>query len=80
LNKKWRRFSRKAIQGLFSSDLIVREDEIREDLVRRELQEETLWRQKSRIHWLREGDKNTRFFHNSLTQRRNMNRIVSIQA
>jgi hypothetical protein len=55
----------KGIQGLFSSKLIVREAEIREDPIRRERYEEILWRQKIRIHWLREGDKNTHFFHNS---------------
>jgi hypothetical protein len=33
----------KGIQGLFSSNLIVREDEIREYLARREHQEDTMW-------------------------------------
>ncbi|MQL98150.1 hypothetical protein Taro_030854 [Colocasia esculenta] len=36
------------------------------------LQEERLWRQKSRLKWLKDGDKNTKFFHAyALTQRRN---------
>jgi hypothetical protein len=43
-----------------------------------ELQEEVLWKKKSRIRLLREGDRNTKFFHNSLLQRRNMNRISTL--
>jgi hypothetical protein len=57
-----------------------REAKIKEELVQRENQEETLWKQKSRIQWLKEGDKNTRFFHNSLIQRRSRNHIVEIKA
>ncbi|MQM10259.1 hypothetical protein Taro_043151 [Colocasia esculenta] len=35
-------------------------------------QEEKLWRQKSRIKWLKDGDHNTKFFHAyAITQRRN---------
>lgn len=38
------------------------------DLAYRE--EEEYWSQKTRVHWLQEGDKNTQFFHASTTQRR----------
>ncbi|XP_019163505.1 PREDICTED: uncharacterized protein LOC109159849 [Ipomoea nil] len=38
-------------------------------------QEEALWFQKSRMDWIRDGDRNTRFYHNSAMIRRNRNRI-----
>lgn len=41
-------------------------------------QEETLWRQKSSIIWLRDGEKNTKFFHGSTIQRRMHNNIAFI--
>jgi exonuclease III len=37
--------------------------------------EEIFWRQRSRISWMSEGDKNTKFFHASCTQRRQTNLI-----
>ncbi|KAF7147859.1 hypothetical protein RHSIM_Rhsim03G0112800 [Rhododendron simsii] len=41
--------------------------------------EEIFWKQKSRINWLQHGDKNTRFFHASVMQRRSTNRISGIE-
>ena len=40
--------------------------------------EESRWKQKSRIQWLNEGDKNTAFFHAATLQRRRYNRISKI--
>lgn len=43
------------------------------------LEEEDLkWRQRVKQHWFQYGDKNTRFFHMSASQRRNNNRIRKI--
>ena len=41
--------------------------------------EESFYRQKSRIQWLTLGDKNTSFFHKSLLHRRSRNKITSLQ-
>ncbi|KAF7151640.1 hypothetical protein RHSIM_Rhsim02G0183800 [Rhododendron simsii] len=41
--------------------------------------EKLFWKQKSRIIWLQHGDKNTRFFHASVMQRRSTNRISGIE-
>ncbi|XP_071679953.1 uncharacterized protein [Lolium perenne] len=41
--------------------------------------EVVMWRQRSRIHWLAEGDKNTRFFHLRTSQRKRRNKISSLR-
>jgi len=48
-------------------------------LAEKEKQEETLWRQKSRIRWLKDEEKNTKLFHSTTIQRRMHNNITHIQ-
>ena len=38
-------------------------------------EEEAYWNQKSRLRWLKEGDKNTQFFHAMVKGRRKRNRL-----
>ncbi|XP_038980099.1 uncharacterized protein LOC120110150 [Phoenix dactylifera] len=43
-------------------------------------QHEIFWRQKSRVQWVSEGDRNTRFFHRSTIIRRQRSMIHSLRA
>eukprot|EP00253_Pinus_taeda_P004859 PITA_04859 len=61
-----------------SEELALKEQEMEGKLLERERKEEMLWRQKSRIRWLKEGEKNTKFFHRTTVQRRMHNQISQV--
>jgi len=42
-------------------------------------QEEILWKQKSRVQWMKEGEQNTKFFHRSALDYRSANRILEMR-
>lgn len=41
-------------------------------------QEETLWRQRSKCLWLKQGDKNSKYFHRTVSARKNNNTIKGV--
>eukprot|EP00253_Pinus_taeda_P010687 PITA_10687 len=59
--------------------LIEKEKNLQKQLDERRKQEEILWRQKSRVKWLKEGKRNTKLFHRTTIQRRIHNNISQIQ-
>jgi exonuclease III len=54
------------------------ESELKRQLEEKHKQEEILWRQKSRVQWLDEGEKNAKFFHRSMIHRRLINHITKL--
>jgi len=63
----------------WDDELRIQERNLLEQLEGRERQEEIYWRQKSRNLWLQEGEKNTKFFHNSVIQNRHRTKILKIK-
>lgn len=55
------------------------EKELISKLERVLVQEESLWRKKSKWDWLHLGDRNTKFFHNPIVARRQGNKIGGIR-
>eukprot|EP00253_Pinus_taeda_P036043 PITA_36043 len=65
--------------GNITEDSKELEKELMTQWQHRSLQEETLWKQKSRVQWLKEGEQNTKFFHRSTLDYRNANKILNLK-
>jgi hypothetical protein len=62
-----------------SNDLCIQKyQEAREKLSKVLKQEEEYWKQRSKTHWLRDGDSNTKFFHAMASSRRRRNHITKL--
>ncbi|XP_059070808.1 uncharacterized protein LOC131860412 [Cryptomeria japonica] len=60
------------VDFLTEKDLLSRYGEVLQ-------REEIYWKQKSRVNWLKAGDRNTKFFHSSVKARRSLNIILSLR-
>ena len=62
-----------------NDERIAQESNLQRQREERLKQEALLWRQKSRVQWLKQGERNTSFFHKSTIQHRAHNRILSLK-
>ena len=69
----------KAMTKFYNEEDKTKEQGILKDLNLREKQEEMLWQQKSRQLWLKEGNKNSGFFHKYTIHNRQQNRITRLK-
>ncbi|XP_048611432.1 uncharacterized protein LOC125585793 [Brassica napus] len=69
------------VEGMYADDNATTEEiaSALKDLSNALKAEEMFWKQKSRVFWLREGDRNTKFFHALTKQRRARNKITQLQ-
>jgi hypothetical protein len=67
------------IQNGRTDQLVQDEENLQTQLHERDSQEEILWKKKSRVRWLKEGEKNTKFFHRSMIQHCHHNRITKLK-
>ncbi|XP_027095016.2 uncharacterized protein [Coffea arabica] len=73
---------RKRLEAVSSSEAASKKEmmtELKNQLKEAYQEEEKFWSQKARLDWLREGDKNTKYFHAFVKGRRIKNRIRKLQ-
>eukprot|EP00253_Pinus_taeda_P033211 PITA_33211 len=79
LQSRLERIQQQIISDGRSQDLAEEEGRVITQLEERRKQEEMLWNQKSQIQWLKEGDKNSKFFHKAMLNHRQDNKLFYLK-
>lgn len=64
--------------GALSEDDFGRILHLKEDYLKKVKEEEIKWKQRSRCQWLKDGDRNSKFFHGMASVRSRTNRISTL--
>ncbi|XP_061367828.1 uncharacterized protein LOC133310843 [Gastrolobium bilobum] len=67
------------LESRYDRDLVRLQGDLWKDLEMILLREELSWFQRSRVSWLKFGDKNTKFFHSTTIARRRNNKVMTIK-
>ncbi|KAG6645864.1 hypothetical protein CIPAW_08G152900 [Carya illinoinensis] len=75
--------ARQNMEMLNISDLVgelkADHERAREEVQKWLERDEVMWRQRSKALWLKEGDKNSKYFHMKVSQRRKKNRLDKVK-
>ena len=63
----------------WDEDMKAKEKDLMSQIEARERKEGILWKQKVRFKWLQEGERNTKFFHNSVIHNMNSSRVQKLK-
>lgn len=78
IEKNLKDFNKEVLEKEMNEHLFLKEKSLLSEYEKILSKEEIFWRKKSRESWLKDGDRNTKFFHNSTKQKRWVNRISNI--
>jgi hypothetical protein len=68
----------KVVRQNMTPENLARQRELSEEIEKLLEMEELHWAQRSRVNWLKYGDRNTNYFHNAASMRRKKNRIKKL--
>ncbi|CAM8979776.1 unnamed protein product [Rhodiola kirilowii] len=78
VREEWERLSALQDSRVLSEEEALKKSALQKRIWQLEIMDERIWRQKSRILWLKAGDQNTRYFHRMAVWRAKKNAISSI--